>query len=162
MRVYGYFVLPDGSVCRKFPLLETGCGVVASPSKREAEMSMSYLDPIDIYAEVQYKEHRILFVRSGALTGLGLNAHLFLGMDTSSSVEVIDVGSSGLAWAIIHRLRENRCAVHDSLISIKKSGRIRFGHTMEAILKSDKGITADRIRLVDEISKSHRCEVPSM
>ncbi|WP_026853504.1 hypothetical protein [Geothrix fermentans] len=153
MRIYGYFILPDASVCRLRPLLDHGCGVVAATSKWAAEMQMSYLDASDIHADIRTDGHRILFVRRGVLTTLGMNNRLFLGMDTTYRTEIIEVGSAGLASAITWRLRGFKSRYDGPVVYIKKSGRIHFDRIKKSIIETLVGFPEGQVRLVDNLTK---------
>ena len=101
-RVYGYFVLPDGSISTTRPFTRY-CMTFSAETKRQAELELPYLDfDRDVFAEIQVsgESHRILFVRAGALSSRGLHQHIFIGTGTYQSLEIIASEPSSLSLRI--------------------------------------------------------------
>ena len=125
MRVYGYFILPDGSAVLNEPL--TGAiSTVAASNKRFAELAMPYIDDEDILAEVNVEDRRILFVRDSLLKKGGMNLHLFIGTDTSTPIEVVGIptGTTGYHQMALTFYWLRHCHSKQAFIAVKKSPRI--------------------------------------
>lgn len=139
-RVYGYFILPDGSISSTNPITGS-CMTLTARNKREAELEMPYLDfDRDVYAEIQVSgdPHRILFVRAGALSSLGLHPRLYLGTDGYQRIELIAAEPSSLGRRIASVLDQIEDAYPVPLLVI----RPQRGYDPDRVVRTILDITS--------------------